>query len=462
MPWMLDFSVPASPTFYDANWNWIDGPWEDPPVGSSQTGNFGLAITANTGDTITLEYDGVHTIPEIRGIGQAIRLWTQPAAWSSAGSYSIGNSVTYNNVFYTTSENITGVVPGNIDPATGIYPWTIDETLGTWSNGFLVSKTSTTMTFQIVSAQQVPTYSPANIIETYQAAFFFTGFSGVGAAPAGTIFAGRGPSCACWHEGRIWLAGAGTDFTATYPASLGSPLQFGYNRFDSSEANGTVTVGGSIPTLSTSVPIVTVPQFSPTDTNGNPLDSSGISYTLNSDTAETHPLASAGHGRHPSRHQHVGVADHGLGPQRSDHADQHPGASPDDRFGSEHRRTDHARSRRHVRPAERASRRSSMWPTCCPSASPGRPLNERARHLSGTTRSSTALMHGAGAWVRGGIQEIALQRQPYPFVWAAMTDGSLASLSVPAAQPVRPRGSGPQRLVLARHSSQLHRNGRRR
>lgn len=59
------------------------------------------------------------------------------------------------------------------------------------------------------------------------------------------------PTCGCYAEGRIWLAGAVA------------------NRFDTSVSNG--IVGSTI-------------NMAPTDSSGKVLDSSGISYTLNSDS----------------------------------------------------------------------------------------------------------------------------------------------------------------------------------
>ena len=425
MPWVLDFSVPAAPTFNDAAWNWVDGPWEDPPVGSSQTGNFPLTIVANTGATIQLSYDGVHTIPEIRGIGQGIRLWTQPALYDSGTAYTSGQTVSYNDEFYQATASSTGVVPGTADP-TGIFPWVLDPTLGTWSNGFHVATDgSNNMTFQITSDQQVPTYDPPNKIETYQAAFFFTGYSASGNLPRDATFAGRGPSCACWHEGRIWMGGAGADYLATYPSTLGSPTQFGFNRFDASVANNTVTVGGSIPTRGTSVPVVTVPQFSPTDNNGNVLDDSGISYTLNSDTAES---------LHWFQPDALGIL---VGTNTSEWMISASSLSDpltptsiqahrQTRFGSQ----DSAP----VLPGLSVLFVQQAGVDCLEYVADvlsqrftGRVLNERARHMSGNNSVTYRPDDNIKLWTRAGIKELAYQKQPYPYVWAAMNDGTLAS-----------------------------------
>ena len=432
-PWVLDCSVPSQPTFQDANSNWWDGPWEDPPPGSSQTGNRVLTIVSNSGSEIVLNYNSdALRIPEIRGIGQSIRLWTQPALYDSGTAYTSGQVVSYNDEFYQATATSTGVVPGTADP-TGVFPWVLDPTLGTWSNGFLVATNEGTgdMTFQIVSDQQVPTYDPANTIETYQAGLYFLNYDEDSAfiATHGTVFAGRGPRAGAWHEGRLWLIGADEDLTIDYSGTVhGAPTQYAFNRFDASQAGTAVTVGGSIPATSSSVPVLTVPGFSPTDPNGNVLDDSAIDYSLNSDTAETlHWAQPVAQGLLIGTNTSEWLVEaSSLNDPITPTSIQ---AHRQTRFGS-----------KDIPPfiaplavffVQRAGKRVVEYIADVLSGRyEGQPINDRALHMSGNASISPINGGNVGAgtnWIPGGIKEIGYQEEPYPFVWVVMNDGTIAS-----------------------------------
>ncbi len=314
MPWVLNVATKTQPTFTDAGFNFgVDGPWMDPRVnGPSVTGNYPLTIVPNEAAapaTMTLISvkcpDTGAQMPEFENvICRAIRMWSQPPAWDAATAYAAGDLVSYQNAAWycqLAAPNSTGVQPGGSAFGYGTYAniqipvWVIQPNAGIWVTGMVVGYDGTTgvSQIQVTSPQTIPA-GYGNTIPLYQAGFNFLAYS------QGTSFVGRGPLSGCWHEGRLWL-GSGSGPWLTLNATVGYPFggatAIGYNRFDASMADQTIAVGGPVltgPVVSGiltanpyQAPVINPPMFSPTDYYGNVNDNNGISYHLNSNTAET-------------------------------------------------------------------------------------------------------------------------------------------------------------------------------
>ena len=162
-------------------------------------------------------------------VGRSIRLFSEPLAWTSSTAYVVGNLVKYNGSYWQALVGNT-----NVPPDTNATDWSIITTAAAWTWGRItVVNSSANITVQLVGGNLLYT----NVINTWQL--------GVYTATNSTY-----PACGCYHEGRLWLAGA-------IP-----------NRFDASTTDDIFT-------------------FTPTGPDGTLADNNGISETLNSSDVNT-------------------------------------------------------------------------------------------------------------------------------------------------------------------------------
>ena len=244
----------------------LDGPYLDPPTDgatltpSAKTGvinltagfaNWSSSTTYGIGDVVA--YSGVGYIslvdsnlnnqpdtsttewqPENEGvdastigfqstdIGRSIRLFSEPANWSSAAGYITGNTVKFDGSYWQALQANTGKQPG-LD----VVNWAVDPTAAVWTWGRIQSVVSATeVTLQLLGGALLYT----NAIVSWQLGRYSntTGW----------------PTTGCYHEGRLWLVG----------------LQG--NHFDGSMTNQTLT-------------------WSPTGADGTVADNNSIAETLN-------------------------------------------------------------------------------------------------------------------------------------------------------------------------------------
>lgn len=236
-------------TLNDPHWEEVDGPYNDPLAGLSQTNNSLGAVDGNSFTPIFTITDGAYTFVST-DVNRAIRLWSQPPPWDGGHTYAAGDYVTYQGTFWRCllgGATSVGIVPGSVThPAanSGIVPtqpWGLAPTAGEWSYGFITSLNSgSSVNVTLVSPNSVPTVANGLVIDTWQLGTF-----------TDTVW----PTCGTYHEGRLWLFGA-------VP-----------NRFDACVTN---TIGAPNATGALA------PSFSPTDVNGNVFDNSAISYIVNS------------------------------------------------------------------------------------------------------------------------------------------------------------------------------------
>lgn len=219
----------TDPTVSFGATSFSDGPYLD-PIDDAGT------VNAYTGTITYVSVSQTFVVSDATS-GRHIRLFSQPAAWSSSTAYSVGDYVTdAAGAWWTCVYAQTGVVPGTTTTVGGVVyaPWAPAPTAGVWAWGIITSWTnSTTVT---VSLQT--NLNSANGATMTQ-------------SQLGVYTTGQYPTCGCFHKGRIWLGGA-------VP-----------NRFDGSEPfdphqDSTIT-------------------FSPTDAYGNVNDDNGIADVINSD-----------------------------------------------------------------------------------------------------------------------------------------------------------------------------------
>lgn len=224
-------------TGFSGSWPLITTP--TPFVFSGPYQNLDLSLTGTvSAATGSVTFTSTGSLPNggtgfaSTDVGRPIRLLSQPAAWNVATAYTAGQAVMWNNVAYQAASSTTGQQPNQ-------YPaiWFPTPALINWIDAQITAFTDTThVTVNInafLNGYQIPSQNGLTITT------FTLGIYG------NTVW----PSCGTFHEGRLWLAGAGP------------------NQIDGSQTNSL--------------------QFQPTDLYGDVLDTSAISYTLLSTKDDT-------------------------------------------------------------------------------------------------------------------------------------------------------------------------------
>lgn len=167
-------------------------------------------------------------------VGRLIRLLSEPAAWSNATGYSIGNAVKYNDAYY-----VAQVANSGQEPDLNIASWlpTSSTTVAQWVWGYITAvNSSSNVTVTLMGDQQVLLYNLPIISFRL----------GVYSNAVGW------PTCGAYYQGRFWIGGS-----ATIP-----------NRFDASTTDDVFT-------------------FSPTAADGTVGNANGLSEVFNSDDQNT-------------------------------------------------------------------------------------------------------------------------------------------------------------------------------
>lgn len=211
-----------------------DGPYADPfKDGSTVTpsglsGSITLTASIGSGDQ-TPAFTGFATTD----VGRMIRLFSEPLDWGSGTSYAAGATVRFNGAYWAALKANSGKQP-DLD----VTNWSIDTSAAVWTWGRITGYTSPTIVTVAIEPLVIGEDNVASgpllythAIQTWRMGLYST-TSGY-------------PSCGCYHEGRLWLAGAVK------------------NRFDAGVSNQTFN-------------------FAPTGRDGTVADQNGISYVFNS------------------------------------------------------------------------------------------------------------------------------------------------------------------------------------
>lgn len=193
--------------------------WQAVPLGTEVTGSSWTGVPGfQSGD-----------------VGRHIRILSRPDAYDNAHTYTAGDYVLWNNVAYQAEVGSTGVPPD-----TNSDDWNVIPSGQRWVWGKVTSVTGpTTANVQIIGQPML--YN--NAITLWRL--------GVYSDAAGW------PSAGCFHEGRIWLAGAVK------------------NRVDASMTGISQVGQGGLSPMSN--PLTS---FSPTLDDGTVADNCGIAYTF--------------------------------------------------------------------------------------------------------------------------------------------------------------------------------------
>ncbi len=235
--------------------NTYDGPYLDPPSGTSQQGNdtATLSSMSSTTPTITVA-TGIFTA--VTDVGRQIRVWSQPPLYNSATNYSAAAVVTFDGAYYyaTTAPGAAGIPPGSTTTIAGVstLPWTPVTNQAVWRYGVITAVTNSTLAtlalnkdFSAVSA------NGTGSVESYQLGLY---------TDTGSVY----PTGGSVHQGRLILFGA-------VP-----------NRFDMSASNAfSYAAPDNIQPSVDGMQTTGTPFFSPTDQYGTVSDNNGIAYTTN-------------------------------------------------------------------------------------------------------------------------------------------------------------------------------------
>ena len=149
LTWLLTISADATPVVTLGTLSLVqaDGPYLDPLPGTSQTDNKTATATTSDGLTyhITIGSDGAAFSFVSTDTNRCFRIWTQPAAWDASTTYNTGDTVTYNDTFWTARPQLgaatitAGVAPGQPVAVTGVntFPWVLTPNLGRWTSSYI-------------------------------------------------------------------------------------------------------------------------------------------------------------------------------------------------------------------------------------------------------------------------------------------------------------------------------------
>lgn len=230
-PQKIELSIGASASFAVSAATFTDGPYLDPQPDTGTVNAYSGSITFTPATTTFVAAD----------VGRAIRLFSQPAAWSSSTAYVQGDVVTYNGAWWkyvggTSYASVSGAIPGQpYTASTGVQVmlWAPHPTAGQWAYGTITAQASTSCTVSLTT-----NLNSANgtTVSSWRLGSFVSTASAY-------------PTCGMLYEGRLYLGGARD------------------GRIDASMSGALLT-------------------FSPTDTYGNVFDNHGISAQLSSESQD--------------------------------------------------------------------------------------------------------------------------------------------------------------------------------
>lgn len=179
----------ATPDITFSEVNFIDGPYDAPLSGTSQTGNDPgtVSATASTTPNLTTSYTFVDG-----DVGRQIRLWSQPAAYASASSYVAGNVVTYQGGWWTANNTVpAGAFPNGVAAdANGKLYWLLTPQAGIWVYGSITAVAAGVATLSLNAGVPAVNGTTVDIWEI------------------GVFRPGDYPTVVRFAQGRLWFGGS--------------------------------------------------------------------------------------------------------------------------------------------------------------------------------------------------------------------------------------------------------------
>lgn len=224
-------------TFTTATFN--DGPYLDPPNDASTVTPSGVSGTIGLTWSSVVNVNGGNGF-QATDLGRAVRLFSEPLDWSAVTAYAVGDTVKFNQEYYSCLAVNTGQ-----QPDLNINDWIINPSNASWSWGTIqtiVAPNQVTLTLAAADPTGEFAGGPlqhTNAIKTWRLGKYSdtTGW----------------PSSGCYHENRFWMSNAA-------------------NEFDASVSNG--DSGTSI-------------NFCPTGPDGTVADNNGITEAIKSTDVNT-------------------------------------------------------------------------------------------------------------------------------------------------------------------------------
>lgn len=233
--------------------NTYDGPYLDPPTGTSQQGNDTATLSSVSSTTPTLTV--ATAIFAATDVGRQIRVWSQPPLYDNTVNYAAKSVVTYQGAYYyaSTAPGAAGVTPGSTIALGGVsvLPWTPATEQAVWRYGVITAYSSSTLVTLQLNKDFSAVSANGTAVDTYQLGAY---------TDTGSVY----PTGGVMHQGRLILFGAVA------------------NRIDASASNAfTYAAPYNIPPSTDGLQTTGTPFFSPTDQYGTVTDACGISYTTN-------------------------------------------------------------------------------------------------------------------------------------------------------------------------------------
>jgi hypothetical protein len=201
----------------------IDGPYLDPPPTSNTT----TLDPSGVSGSVTLVASAVTNINGGQGflstdVGRLIRLFWEPAAWSSASSYAVGDLVKYNDQYFV---NVVATGATAVTPERNVTSWSFAADAVVWTYGQVTARASTTsVTFNILG----PTLPDATARLVWRLGLY-----------GDTL---GWPTIGGFHDGRLWLGGVKANrIDGSVANSINGPFDF-----TPTLADGTVTDANAV------------------------------------------------------------------------------------------------------------------------------------------------------------------------------------------------------------------------
>ena len=161
-------------------------------------------------------------------VGRQIRLFYQPVEWNVSTGYSSGQQVTYAGAYYSAINDNTGA-----QPDLNLTKWLPVGGAAFWTTAVITAVNSPVSVSVQITGQPLTDATPITVFS----------------AGVYTSSGNQWPTCGCFYQGRLWLAGAVA------------------NRIDSSTSDDPLS-------------------FTPTGPDGTVADNNGISLIMNTEDSE--------------------------------------------------------------------------------------------------------------------------------------------------------------------------------
>ncbi len=185
-PTLLEVGTSLIVPFTITSQVFIDGPYMDPNTTSTTLDPSGVS------GSVTLVASAVTGINGGQGflptdVGRLIRLFWEPATWSSGSAYAVGDVVEYNDQYFV---NVVATAAAAPNPERDVASWTFATDATVWTWGTITARASTTSVTFNIQGKALPD-ATARLVWRLGLYSDTTGWPAIGG----------------FHDGRLWLGG---------------------------------------------------------------------------------------------------------------------------------------------------------------------------------------------------------------------------------------------------------------